>query len=232
MDPATLLDQLLSELTARADPARAVGAKAYLKSELRFLGVAVPELRATTLRHCQAAGKLEARHLREFAELCWQSDLHEARGAACVVLEKWPNRLSVDDLPWLETLLRRSFTWAYVDVLAVHTVGNIVARHPEAAKAVLARWAVDPDFWLRRTALLALLGEARHKKPFDTASFEAWAVPLLVEREFFIRKAIGWVLRDVSKREPAWVQGFVERHRGQMAGLTLREASKYLPQAG
>ncbi|MBI5609740.1 MAG: DNA alkylation repair protein [Deltaproteobacteria bacterium] len=229
MDVATLLHHLLAELTDRADPERAVGAKAYLKSDLRFLGVAVPDLREATLRHCQTAGKLDARQLREFAELCWQSDLHEARGAACVVLEKWPSRLGPDDLGWLEALLRRSFTWAYVDVLAVHTVGSIVARHPAAAKAVLARWAEDPDFWVRRTALLALLGETRHKKPFDTASFELWAVPLLGDREFFIRKAIGWVLRDVSKRDPAWVQGFLQRHRAAMAGLTLREASKYLP---
>ena len=228
MDSAQLLQGLVADLQSRANAQQAVANKAYLKSDLQFLGVPVPTLREVTLQHCKAAGPLAATDLREFAQLCWQGDWHETRAAGCAVLEKWAKLLGPGDLTWLEQLLRHSFTWAYVDVLAVHAVGAIAAKEPAAAKLVLDRWAVDGDFWLRRAALLALLGETRNKRPFDTAKFEQWAVPLLGDREFFIRKAIGWVLRDVSKRDPAWVQGFVDRHRAQMAGLTLREASKYL----
>lgn len=228
VDSAELLQGILADLQSRANAQQAAATRAYLKSDLQFLGVPVPTLREVTLEHCKAAGPLMATDLRDLAEVCWQGELHEMRVVGCVVLEKFAKTLSAADLPWLEQLLRRSFTWAYVDVLAVHAVGAIVAKQPVDAKLVLDRWAVDGDFWLRRAALLALLGEARKRRPFDTDTFEQWAVPLLGDREFFIRKAIGWVLRDVSKRDPAWVQSFVDRHRVRMAGLTLREASKYL----
>ena len=104
-------------------------------------------------------------------------------------------------------------------------------REPDAAKAVLAQWATDDDFWLRRTALLALLGEMRAGGAFDRRIFEAWATPMFSEKEFFIRKAIGWVLRDVAGKDPDWVRGFLERHAAQMSPLSLREARRGVERA-
>jgi len=92
----------------------------------------------------------------------------------------------------------------------------------------LPRWASDEDFWIRRAALLTVSPAVkRGDVPFSV--FAVLAVPMLGEREFFIRKAIGWVLREVSKQNPAAVAAFLRAHRADVAGLTLREGAKYLP---
>ena len=228
------LAQILAELAPSASPERAVREKAYLKSQLQFLGVGIPRVRAATmaaLKNLEKQQKITANQLRDLGVAAWATDSHDARAIACALLEKRARQLTVTDLPWLEDLLRRSLTWAYVDQIAVHAVGQIVRNEPQAAKTLLANWANDKDFWLRRSALLALLGEMRAGGAFDHAQFEAWAVPMLGEKEFFIRKAIGWILRDVAGKNPQWLRGFLERHAAQMSPLSLREARRGVERA-
>jgi 3-methyladenine DNA glycosylase AlkD len=105
--------------------------------------------------------------------------------------------------------------------------GSIVARFP-AAKRVLRRWARDGNLWVRRSAMLALAPRSS-KKDFEL--FARFASALIAEREFFIRKAIGWVLRETSKSRPQPVYAFLREHIDAVSGLTLREGSKYLPQS-
>ena len=93
---------------------------------------------------------------------------------------------------------------------AAHTVGDIVRRHPET-RAVLRAWAQDDDVWVRRAALLAELIELRSGRG-DFAHFATLAVPMLGDKSFWIRKAIGWVLRDVSKKRPELTRDFVAQH--------------------
>lgn len=231
LDVQGLLHRIEAAVLPLATAERAESERKYLKSDLRFLGVTLPALRRETLAALKAAGPLDRQDLSRLAEACWASDLHEHRSIGCIALEAQARRLTAEDLPWLEGLLRRSHTWAYVDTLAVHAVGPLVARQPEAVKPVLRRWATDADFWLRRSALLALLGENRAKKPFDAELFEALAVPMLAEKEFFVRKAIGWVLRDVARKSPQVTQTFLDRHGPAMAGLSRREAEKGLARA-
>ena len=99
-------------------------------------------------------------------------------------------------------------------------------RYPSAVRTV-RRWAKDRDFWVRRTALLSLLLPLRRGEG-DFELFTELAVPMLGEKEFFIRKAIGWVLRDVSKKRPELAFGFLHEHINEVSGLTIREGSKYL----
>jgi hypothetical protein len=89
-------------------------------------------------------------------------------------------------------------------------------------------WAVDGDFWIRRSALLTLLRGIRAGQP-DRLRFTRYAEPMLAEKEFFIRKAIGWVLRELSKRDPAWVTDWTRQHVAEMSGVTFREAVRRLP---
>jgi 3-methyladenine DNA glycosylase AlkD len=113
-----------------------------------------------------------------------------------------------------------------VDWLSTKVVAPLLLREP-AVRAALPRWAGDPDFWIRRAALLALMPPVvRRDVPFTV--FTALAVPMLGEQEFFIRKAIGWVLREVSKEQPAVVAKFLRAHRDDVSGLTMREGAKYL----
>ena len=89
-------------------------------------------------------------------------------------------------------------------------------------------WATDEDFWVRRSALLALLPGIRAGQP-DLERFERYAAPMLAEKEFFIRKATGWVLREISKRDPRWVADWTARHATVISGVTFREAVRRLP---
>jgi len=126
-------------------------------------------------------------------------------------------------------MIRGAFTWAYVDGLAANVVGSLVERHPHLAED-LDRWSTDDCFWIRRAALLALMGPLR-RGDGDWGRFRRYADLMLDEKEFFIRKAIGWVLREVSKKRPGLVQRYVAKQLGRMSGVTFREAVRRLPEA-
>jgi 3-methyladenine DNA glycosylase AlkD len=227
LDPVAEIEAIARRFRAEGSAGRAEGERAYLKSELRFHGVGMPGVRA-------AAKELLGRHpevtrdeLRALVDAAYRTDFHDLRSAAIAVMEKRVKLLEKADLPWLIELVRVSANWAHVDWLAVKMVGPVVGS---SAKEI-SRWAKDPgSFWVRRTALLAQLDELR-KGRGDFELFARIAAPMLGEKELFIRKAIGWVLREVSKKRPELVFGFLEAHRGKPSGLTFREASKYLPPA-
>jgi 3-methyladenine DNA glycosylase AlkD len=147
--------------------------------------------------------------------------------AAVMVLERFPDLLSVVDLGLVERLVRASKTWALVDPLAANVAGRIRERDPARATRVLDRWAAGDDFWVRRASLLAELLPIRQGAELDR--FLARAEPMLAEREFFIRKAIGWVLREAGKRRPDEVAAWLGPRTHRASGVTMREAVKYLP---
>jgi len=137
--------------------------------------------------------------------------------------------LGPDDLELLETLLRASRTWALVDSLAAQVVGSVVEAHPETV-ATLDRWIADDDFWLRRSAMLALLVPLR-RGAGNPDLFFSYADRLLEEKEFFIRKAIGWILRDTGRRRPELVLEWVRPRVQRLSGVTLTEVVKCLQPA-
>jgi 3-methyladenine DNA glycosylase AlkD len=122
---------------------------------------------------------------------------------------------------------RRGACWAHVDYLVTKVIGPVLEGKP-GLTAFVRRHASDDDFWVRRVALLAQL-RALRRGGGDFALFAEVAAPMLPEREFFIRKAIGWVLRDVSNLRPALVRDFLLAHARACSGVTWREATKYLP---
>jgi 3-methyladenine DNA glycosylase AlkD len=118
---------------------------------------------------------------------------------------------------------------ALVDPLAVNVVGPMLERERDALASVLDGWATDDDLWIRRASLLAELRPLRAGSPLEP--FLARADAMLDEKEFFVRKAIGWVLREVGKRRPDGVIAWLETRTGRASGVTMREAVKYLPAA-
>jgi 3-methyladenine DNA glycosylase AlkD len=214
-------------LRAAGTPDRAAQEKRYLKSELEFYGVTVPAMRRVVKAAVRAHPGLDAGGMVAWAVALWQAPVHERRIAAVEVLELAAPRLGADDLPTVERLLRESGTWALVDGLAGSVAGEIAIRDPRSWP-VIDGWAVDADFWVRRSALLALLRGVRTGRP-DLPRFTRYAEPMLAEREFFIRKAIGWVLREISRRDPDWVARWTQAHLADMSGVTFREAVRRLP---
>jgi 3-methyladenine DNA glycosylase AlkD len=229
VDPNALADLLTEELRAVGDPDRAIQEKAYLKSGLDFFGESVWEIRRVAKSFVGGAKPLEREGLTRLVEALWAEPIFERRMASVVLLELHPKLLGPADLPLIERLLRESLTWALVDALATDVVGGILARSPDEVTPVLDRWATDPDFWIRRASLLAELQPVR--KGGDLGPFLRRADAMLDEKEFFIRKAIGWVLREVGKRRPAEVVTWLAPRTHRASGVTMREAVKYLPAA-
>lgn len=226
MHPASLLaGELDAALRARAVPGRAAGEKAYLKSDLEHYGASVPAIRAA-VRETLGGRDLGHDDVVSLAEELWAVPVHERRMAAVEVLTAHAALLRAQDAPLLERLLRESRTWALVDPLAASVVGPLVEGEPGLG-ATLDRWAVDEDHWIRRAALLALLLALRRGEG-DWPRFCRHADAMLEEKEFFIRKAIGWVLRDTARKRPDLVFEWILPRAARASGVTLREAVKPL----
>jgi 3-methyladenine DNA glycosylase AlkD len=208
---------------------RAVGTKAYLKSELRFYGTTMPEIRRAANEFAREHPYLTRAELRKIVDELWSTDVFELRSAGIALLSKYAELLTERDLTWLLGFVRRSKTWAHVDWLAADVIGGVVGESRTALRRLPA-WARDENFWVRRTALLAQLRTLSHEAG-DFPLFARLAAPMLGEREFFIRKAIGWILREVSKKRPDLTFVFLRENLNKVSGLTLSEGAKYLPAA-
>jgi len=224
---AAIVTEIDVDLRARGRPERSAHEKAYLKSELEHYGVSVPDIRAVAKAAAKTHGPWDHDELVDVVDALWSAPVHERRMAAVELLVLDADQLGPADLTLIERLLREARTWAFVDVLAASVAGNAVARHPDETGAVLDRWATDDDFWIRRSALLALLGPLR-KGGGDFDRFSRYADAMLDEKEFFIRKAIGWVLRDTARKRPDLIYEWLLPRAGRASGVTLREAVKPL----
>jgi 3-methyladenine DNA glycosylase AlkD len=216
-------------IRAAGTPERAVSERAYLKISLEFTGTAVPAARAIVQSWRRGQPGLDRELLTGAAAALWARPVFDCRMAALLLLADQRALLTAADVPLVERLLRDSGTWALVDSMAADVMGSLVERYPELT-ATLDRWSGDPDFWLRRSALLALLVPLR-RGAGDFGRFARYADQMLGEREFFIRKAIGWVLRETGKRRPDLVAAWLAPRIGRASGVTVREAVKPLPPA-
>jgi 3-methyladenine DNA glycosylase AlkD len=217
--------EIEEQLRAIGTPERAAGEKRYLKSELEHLGATVWQNRRTVKSFAKRHHDLSHRELIALIRALWSRAIFDCRLAACLLLDAYCELVAESDLDFLEQLVRESGTWALVDVLAGDVVGALLVRDPAAASA-LDRWAEDPDFWVRRSALLANLEPIKRGVGFER--FSRYADAMLGEREFFIRKAIGWGLREAAKHNPAEVYQWLAPRVNRASGVTVREAVKYL----
>jgi 3-methyladenine DNA glycosylase AlkD len=219
-------DRIEASLRAVGSPERAANEKRYLKSELDHAGTRVPDVRAVVRSFTRSHRDISHDELTALVRGLWSRPVFECRLAAALLLASFPQLVAPDDLGLLQELIRDSRTWALVDVLAGNVLGTLLAAHPEAA-GELDSWASDQDFWVRRSALLSQLKPLRLGAS-EFSRFARYADAMLEEREFFIRKAIGWVLRDVGKRDSATVYDWLAPRIDRASGVTVREAVKYL----
>ena len=209
-----------------ADKTKAQGMKAYLLNQFEFLGLAAPVRRAAV----KAIGKVKwqgSADLLAAAELLWQKPEREYRYTAVDLLRQHSAQLSVNELPALQALLLQDAWWETVDGLSAviaEVMHAAVQQKPNAA-ATMDVWLKHPSHWVRRSAMLHQLG---WRLDTDTTRLFGYATQLADEKEFFIRKAIGWALRDYARWNPQAVTDFLVEHRASLSGLTVREAAKHL----
>jgi len=206
-------------LTPLADAGRARGMAAYMKDQFAFFGIQTPPRRLATLAILRAYPGDPVEAAREL----WALPEREYQYVAIDLLRQHHKRLKRSDLPALEGLVQEKSWWDSVDGLAV-SIGKLVAREPDLVNRMDA--LIDaPDFWLRR---IALLHQLDRKEKTDTARLFDYCLRCADEREFFIRKAIGWALRQYARPDPLAVRGFLDAHRERLSGLSFREAAKHL----
>ncbi|MGD0895214.1 MAG: DNA alkylation repair protein [Acidimicrobiales bacterium] len=203
MDVGPLAEKIDDELRAAGSPERAVREKAYLKSALDHYGATMPVITSIAKAVRREHPELDHDDLVALGVSLWSRPVHERRMTAAALFELNSQLLDTEDVPLLERWLRESRTWALVDGIAASVVGPLVERRPEL-RSVLDRWACDDDFWIRRSALLGLLPGLRQGAG-DFERFSRYADSMLDDKEFFIRKAIGWVLRDTAWKRPGMV---------------------------
>jgi 3-methyladenine DNA glycosylase AlkD len=226
-DPdAALIEQ---QLRAAGSPQRAASEQNYLKSKLEFAGTTVPQARAIVTAWRRAHPQLTRKRLTEVAAALWDGPTFECRLSSVLLLTDRRALLHAEDAALVERMLRTAGTWALVDGLAADVMGNLVERFGDRLHLTLDQWATDDNFWIRRSALLALLVPLRRGDPANFERFAGYADAMLEEREFFIRKAIGWVLRETGKRQPGLVADWLAPRAHRASGVTMREAVKWLP---
>ncbi|MEV1021863.1 DNA alkylation repair protein [Streptomyces sp. NPDC050264] len=224
--PSALADTLLARLPvvygAAADPERAAGMRAYMKDIAPFLGLASPTRRELSREVLQGTPRPTEADLTAVALRCWELPEREYAYFAVDLLRRHVRRLSSGFLPVARHLITTVPWWDTVDALASHVVGGLVAADPKLTAAMDA-WIDDPDLWVARTALLHQL---RHKEATDTERLFAYCLRQAAHPDFFIRKAIGWSLREYAKTDADAVRSFVAVHRDVLAPLSVREALK------
>jgi 3-methyladenine DNA glycosylase AlkD len=197
--------------------------RAYMKERFEFLGIPSPERRRLAAPFVASMKGAEQRRLLEVASALWTLPYREYAYVAADLLRRYERTLSPSALAPLRDLVTTDPWWDGVDPLS-HVVGAVVRAHPVAADE-MDRWAVDADMWVVRVAIIHQLGwkdEAEPERIFGYCAAQAG------HPDFFVRKAIGWALRDLSRRFPDQVRDFVEAHRDELSPLSVREATKHL----
>ena len=226
MTPQQFLQALEQTFIPLADAAKAQAMKAYLLNQFEFLGLPAP-VRRQAVRDLGKVAWSSSTELLQAAVLLWQKPEREYRYTAVDLLRKHSTLLHVNDLPALQALLLREPWWETVDGLTavIAEVLHAAVQSTANSAKVMDAWLKHPSFWVRRSAMLHQLG---WRLDSDTTRLFGYAQKLAEEKEFFIRKAIGWALRDYARWNPQAVTDFLAQHSTNLSGLTVREAAKHL----
>ncbi|MEV6826129.1 DNA alkylation repair protein [Amycolatopsis sp. NPDC051102] len=222
-----LLKEIRDGLAELADAAKAPAMQAYMKSAMPFRGVPKPQ-RSALLKQVMADHILPDRvtYSATVLELWRAAEYREERYAAIDLSGYRAYRQWQDPalLPVYEEMIVSGAWWDYVDELAIRRIGPILRADRAEVTPVMRAWTADANLWRRRTAIICQVGA---KEDTDTDLLRDAIEPAIAEPEFFLRKGIGWALRDYAKTAPDWVRSFVDDHPA-LSGLSRREALKHI----
>lgn len=224
-----MIDDLVSHaqrrLAEEANPRDAISMAAYMKTEQPFYGVKTPPRRAIAREIAQRFSPVTVRDYEAAVWALWELPHREEQYLAVDVARLWSSFIEPPRLPLYRRMIRDGAWWDTVDAIAAKLVGRLVREHRKRLSPVMHAWIDDGDMWIRRSALICQLG---HKADTDAAMLFEFCRRRAHEQEFFIRKAIGWALREYARTDPAAVRSFVAEMGEELSGLSRREATKHL----
>jgi len=220
-----IVRSIVRALAPLADPMRAPPMVAYMRDQFAFLGIATPDRRAATREIVRAArADADEEALVAAARSLWRKREREYQYAAVDLLVACAAKLTPAVLPAVAGFITTHSWWDTVDALAAGVVGPLAMRHP-VLRRTLDAWSSDDNLWLRRTAILHQL---RYGEATDARRLFAYCVANACDHDFFVRKAIGWALRQYAYTDPQAVRDFLRAEQGRLSPLSLREAGKHL----
>ncbi|MBI1810497.1 MAG: DNA alkylation repair protein [Nitrospirae bacterium] len=219
---------LRDELKRYSNSERAVQEKRYLKSPFKFFGVSLPLTDKIAKEFRKSNSDASRKYILELAQRMWDSEYHDEKRLGLRMLQFYPECLNLSIMPVLEKMLMQSTGWDLVDDISIHLVGAVLEKNKKAFN-YLKKWSKSENFWMRRASLISQILLFRQDMG-DKKLFFEFAERMVSEKEFFIRKAIGWGLREMAKANPDEAFNFLMKIKNKASGLTLREGSKRLPE--
>ena len=220
-----LVSFVAEELAARADPEKAGPMAAYLKTDMPFYGVQ-KKGRTEVFRLVKRAITIDSHDdYRDAVLRLWRQPHREEKYLAIGIARDYGRFVTADNLDLYRQLVVEGAWWDFVDEVAINCVGIAFLNDRERVRPTIEAWVDDDVMWLRRTSLISPI---KHKTETDHEMLFDHCLRRADEPEFFIRKAIGWTLREYAKSEPDRVRDFVLAHRDRWSGLSFREATKHL----
>jgi 3-methyladenine DNA glycosylase AlkD len=228
MSAQALLKDLRKALRKVADPAKALAMRAYMKSAMPYHGVPTPLFRQVCREVFSEVSFDNASQWREQVLALWRNArFREERYAALFLSSdkrarefQTPSAVNV-----YEEFITTGAWWDYVDTIASNILGPILTHYPTPMRRKMLAWSECDDLWKRRSSIICQLG---FKEQTDLELLYACIEPSLDSREFFLRKAIGWALRQYARSNPTEVRRYVKLHESRLSALSRREALKHL----
>ena len=199
--------------------------QAYMKTDMPFYGVPKPNRVPIARQLRKDFSPLDTESYRSNVLALWALPHREEKYLAIGYAGDFKKFITFDQVDLYRQLITEGAWWDFVDEVASKLVGTVVRNERARMRPVLEEWIDHPDMWLRRTAIICQLA---HKADTDWPMLSDFVLRRASEPEFFIRKAIGWALREYSKTDPEIVRDFLAEHRSALSGLSHREAAKHL----
>lgn len=215
-------EQLIEQLSLLASEEKAAGMKAYMRNQFDFLGIQTPERRTVSKANIKKTTLKHEAELEIIVTELWQLPEREYQYCAIELFAANKKIWTQKNITLIEYCITTKSWWDTVDFIATDWTAPYFKSFPEQINPITLRWNNSENFWLQRTSLLF---QKSYKKNTDTNLLSSYILNLASSKEFFIQKAIGWILREYAKTDADWVRDFVNEH--ELAPLSKREAMKH-----
>lgn len=217
------IHELKLELEAAAQPETAIQMSAYMKDKFEFYGLKKPYRQAVTKAYTAKNGFPDVEDIPAFLELLWEEPYRELHYFGLEVLDKHLKKMPEDAVDLIEHLIVTQSWWDSVDWLAIRSMGSLMKRFPHLITGMNDKFVHSSNLWLNRTSIIFQL---KYKTDTDVELLINNILKHNHRKDFFIRKAIGWALREYSKTDGNFVKDFVANH--ELSSLSKREALKWM----
>jgi 3-methyladenine DNA glycosylase AlkD len=221
------LIELVNAFEKNANSENAPKMEKYMRNKFRFYGIKSPERKEIYKEFKRTNNLIPGNNKVEIVKWCWDAKEREYQMFAMEFLGRAAKKESKDIIILYEYLIVNKSWWDTVDYIAVNLVGVYFSLYPSEIESLTKKWMDSNNLWLQRTCLLFQL---KYKSKLNTNLLDSFILRLLASKEFFIQKAIGWILREYSKTNPDYVIKYVSEN--ELSALSVREALLWMKNKG